>query len=101
MTKKEQIFQYIESQPNQVARFTDIQRFIVDLKYGAGTYDNGKNLEDTYIFKNGRTENVVRMRNKWRGQFSSAFGGRGYLMNGPEFLVSVEGGYKVQRKSKI
>ena len=99
MTKKEQIFQFIESQPNQTARFTDIQEFVVDLKFGAGTYKAGKEPTEVYVWKEGRPVAATRMMNKWRGQFSGAFGCSGYLMKGPEFLVPVEGGYKVKRKN--
>ena len=34
---KERILQFVESKGS--ARFTEIQRFIVDLRYGQGTYD--------------------------------------------------------------
>lgn len=99
MTKKEQIFQFIESQPNGIARFTDIQEFVVDLKHGAGTYKAGKQLQTVYGFKNGQYTEAQRMLNIWRGQFSGGFGYNGYLMKGPEFLIPVKGGYKVKRKN--
>jgi len=42
---------------------------------------------------------VIRVRNKYRGQYCGAFGCSGYLMKGPEFLVPVKGGYQVKRKN--
>ena len=48
ITMKEKVLQYVESRGS--ATFTQIQRFIIDTKFGESTYDQGYQIEDTYIY---------------------------------------------------
>ena len=97
LTIKEQVLRFVESKGS--ATFTECQRFIVDSKYGEGTYDSGATLSG----------------NRWRGHFSGAFSVRyrftwtktgpknepksiGYFRKGPNRLEKVDGKYIVIRE---
>ena len=95
ITMKEQVLRYVESKGS--ARFTDIQKFIVDTNFGEGTYEAGA--------KYGQSQNI------YRGYYSAAFRkschGRcgyvqvGYFLKGANRLVKMENGnYCVIRESK-
>lgn len=91
ITMKERILQFVESKGS--ARFTEIQRFIVDLRYGQGTYDAASKSDLTWS-KDGT---LTRKANPYRGYFSSAFDSwTGYLMHGKHCLVkNDDGSYSV------
>ena len=76
LTKREQILQFVESQGT--ATFTQIQRFIVDLNYGAGTYDKDAKTGFRSVW-NGKNGAESRFRavpaNPWRGYYCSSFCG--------------------------
>jgi hypothetical protein len=99
LTIKEQVLRFVESKGS--ATFTECQRFIVDSKYGEGTYDSG----------------ATPTGNRWRGHFSSAFSFRypfvwgyqkgieikprdvGYFRKGLNRLEKVDGRYVVIREN--
>jgi len=77
-TKRETILKFVESVGG--ATFTQIQRFIVDLNYGEGTYDAGaKDKRGWRIVdaKNGKGWRYAPA-NHWRGYYCSAFCGGCY-----------------------
>ena len=94
-TVKDLALRFVESQPGAQARFTDIQRFVYDLKHGAGAYD---------LARQGRVQNPNR------GYFSGAFyvahgtwpwsrRTSGYFITGPNRLVKQDNGlYTVYRE---
>jgi hypothetical protein len=74
-TVKNAVVRFI--QINGPQRFTDIQRFIWDMKKGFGNYDERRKYyyENEPIIENGRYTRIFRIvkRNPNRGFFSSAF----------------------------
>jgi hypothetical protein len=62
ITMKEKVLQFVESKGT--ARFTDIQRFIVDTKFGEGTYDSAARTDSTW---------EGYKTNPYRGYYSAAF----------------------------
>ena len=116
LTKREQILQFVESQGT--ATFTQIQRFIVDLNYGAGTYDKDAKSGTRSVW-NGKygAESAYKEvpANPWRGYYCGSFcTGRSYrrrsadgrledvwrepnLLSGKDRLVSEGKLYKVVR----
>jgi len=102
MTMKSRVLLFVESQGS--ARHTDIVRFIVDFKFGEGTYDN------TYEQDHNGVQLIPR-RKSYRGHYSSAFltgrrvgrystGRVGYFLCGPDRLVKgTDGLYQVLRKA--
>lgn len=68
LTKREQIIKFVEGQGT--ASFTEIQRFIVDLNMGKGTYDAAKHSDTTWSRK---TQTHSIKCNPWRGYYCSAF----------------------------
>jgi hypothetical protein len=97
LTKKEQILRFVESKGE--ATFTEIQRFIVDLRYGKGTYDAAKHSDLTW---DDRTNARTKKCNPYRGYYCQAltiggYFGNGHLMQGPSKLVKVGKKYKVER----
>ena len=110
-TMKEQVLQFVESQGS--ASYTDIQRFIVDTKFGIGTY--GSRMVDDYVW-NKETKSYVKklvLRNPYRGYYSAAFScGRfskttnrwvygGYFLRSNNRLVKQsDGKYSVVREPK-
>lgn len=100
-TLKEKVLQFVEQKGS--ARFTDIQRFIVDHKFGQGTYDNTRvpvmKWNGIYWIETDRKENP------YRGYHCSSFSGTlsrpGYFMTGPDHLVKGEDGrYRVVRTTE-
>ena len=111
LTKKEQILQFVESQGS--ATFTEIQRFIVDLNYGKGTYDAAAKDGSKHVYSAKEGKHILKPANPYRGYYCTAFSGgcfrtkagyqsrEGNLVSGPEFLVRGEDGkYIVMRKKK-
>ncbi len=103
MTIKEQVLQFVESQGS--ARFTDIQRFIVEQikgwEYKSEPQQVGVWDSVTHSFKY-----VTRKLNNNRGYFCSAFSnhcrkdGKGYFLLGVNRLEkNSEGRYIVVRES--
>jgi hypothetical protein len=84
VTMKEKVLQYVESKGE--ASFTEIQRFIVDTNYGAGTYDyNTHRGYYTGAFRN--------------AQRPDSIAGQGYFLRGNNRLSRKENGkYIVIRK---
>lgn len=106
ITVKERVLRFVETKGT--ARFVEIQEFIVDTKYGKGTYANGYKLEQDWV-KDKATGNylpVMRRKNTNRGYFSSAFrksAGRfipqGYFLKGANRLVkTADGSYTTVRE---
>lgn len=101
LTLKEKVLRFVEERGS--ARFTDIQRFIVDNNFGQGTYDGAKRIEKVWV--NGGYRD--RLVNPYRGYHSCSFwnGGRwsrtGYFLTGPDYLVKGEDGrYRVVRNTE-
>jgi hypothetical protein len=96
-TMKDKVLAFVEKRGE--ARYTDIIKFIVDTKFGKGTYDSGRQPETIYEYDYLLRKHVpkVRMRNRWRGYYAAAFSGKKpYLLIGPSFLVKgVDGLYRV------
>jgi hypothetical protein len=67
VTMKEKVLQFVESKGT--ASFTEIQRFIVDTKFGEGTYDGDKGKDHRYNLKTGKHDIPT---NPWRGYFCAA-----------------------------
>jgi hypothetical protein len=99
LTIKEQVLRYVESVGS--ARFTDIQKFVYDLRYGKGSYDAGYQLCETYVWSARESNYVLRTRrmNQNRGYFASAFDKwGGYFVYGANRLVKdTDGLYTVVR----
>ena len=100
ITMKEQILQFVESVG--FATYTEIQRFIVDFKYGEGTYDAAKGTARTW---NDKDHAHTKKCNPYRGYYSDHlntsslnYHGKGYLMTGEEGLIkNDDGSYSVYR----
>ncbi len=96
ITMKEKVLRFVESKGT--ARFTEIQKFIVNTNYGEGTYDAGA--------KYGQSQNP------YRGYYSAAFykghsvtpySNRkdGYFLRGDNRLEKQsDGSYKTIRNTK-
>ena len=106
ITMKAKVLDFVESKGT--ARYTDIVRFIVDTKFGEGTYDKSIRYEDYYKYVMGTpTSNAQwvkspnqRKMNYMRGYYSGAFSGPNpYFLKGDERLCPIQGGYKVVRKN--
>ncbi len=95
ITMKEKVLRFVESKGT--ARFTEIQKFIVDTKFGEGTYSRG--------YENGENTN--------RGYYCAAFSvgyysvrqakytRGGYFLRGENRLEKQsDGSYKTIRNSK-
>ena len=108
ITMKEKVLQYVESRGS--ATFTQIQRFIVDTKFGEGTYNQGHELEDAYVFskKTYKYERQPVMKNRYRGYYCAAFSvgyryadgtynPNGYFLRGSDRLVKNGKQYSVVR----
>ena len=82
-TLKSKVIQFVRE--NGPQRFTDIQRFIYDSKYGKGEYDKGYRMERTYDYD--KEDYVMRRSNTNRGYFCCAFyGPRAYFKKGNKKL---------------
>ena len=101
ITMKEKVLRFVEL--HEVASFTMIQRFIVDTKYGAGTYDKARHPE--WVYRHEKKTTVKELRNPYRGHYCGAFsytsGRPGYFMVGKDRLVKTgeSGLYKVIRET--
>ena len=99
ITVKEKLLRFVEKKGS--ARFTEMQRFLVDNNYGKGTYDKGKQYKMVWVGKELRK----RLVNIWRGYYCCAFSGtcssRPYFMVGSNRLEKQkDGSYKVIRENK-
>lgn len=99
LTKKERILRFVEQKGS--ARFTDIQRFIVDEACGKGTYDNAKREELVWIYDKNPPNyghRVNRLLNTYRGTYCYAFNSySGHLMLGKDYLEKRDKLYYVVR----
>ena len=102
LTMKEKVLRFVEL--HEAASFTMIQRFIVDTKFGAGTYDTARQPE--WVYRHEKKTTVKELRNPYRGHFCAAFSGLsgrpGYFMVGKDRLVKTaeSGMYHVVRGTK-
>jgi hypothetical protein len=102
MTIKEQVLQFVETQGT--ARFTDIQRFIVEKIKG---WEYKSEYENVYVYDDNNTRKTVRRKlNPNRGYFCGGFSnhrredGKGYFLLGENRLEkNSEGRYFVVRNS--
>ena len=93
---KEKVLQFVESQGE--AKHGEIVRFIVDTKFGEGSYDR-QELEKVWDYKQGKTVN--RMRRVYRGYYSAAFSRStgAYFLKGKNRLTKTSRGtYRVVRE---
>jgi len=89
VTMKGKVLQFVESKGS--ARFTDIQKFIVDTNYGPGSYDAVRRVEKAWNYKTKEYSNIIR--NSFRGYYCGAFSGpRPYFLKGADRLVKAENG---------
>ena len=101
ITMKEKVLRFVEL--HEVASFTMIQRFIVDTKYGAGTYDKARHPE--FVYRHEKKTTIMELRNPYRGYYCAAFSGLsgrpGYFMVGKDRLVKTGESrmYKVIRET--
>jgi hypothetical protein len=81
-TKKEKILKFVEEKGE--CRFSEIQKFIVEMNYGKGAYDE-KVLYYTYDRRGNKTVKTLR---RWRGYYCTAlsFGMKGHLVTGKNRL---------------
>jgi hypothetical protein len=94
ITMKEKVLRFVESQGT--ATFTEIQRFIVDTKFGQGTYDANRYADETWV--GGDWNNLKKRKcNPYRGYYSSAFCGNGYFFKGKDYLTQNGRNYSVVR----
>ena len=96
-TMKSHVLNFVQSQGS--ARYTDIIRFIVDRKFGEGTYDN------TYDRDRNGVQFLPQLKS-YRGYYASAMtrGGmyhpQGYFLTGPDRLAKgADGLYRVERQA--
>jgi len=89
LTMKQQVLQFVES--NGSARYVDIIKFIVDTKFGTGTYDSGVKIQPTWVWnkKLSQGETKPRRKNEWRGYYSGAFSATKYFLKGSDHLMKV------------
>jgi hypothetical protein len=73
-TMKEQVLRFVEQRGS--ASYTEIQRFIVDTKFGAGTYGSQMVIDYVWIkdYPPHYEKRLVR-KNPYRGYYSAAFSG--------------------------
>lgn len=111
ITMKEQVLQFVETKGS--ASFTDIQKFIVDTKFGSGTY--GSRMINDWVW-NKETKSYEKklvLKNPYRGYYCAAFSigyynrrerkylPGGYFLRGANRLAKQENGkYSVIRENK-
>ena len=117
-TMKEKVLQFVETKGS--ASFTDIQRFIVDTKFGEGTY--GSQMVNDWVWDKVTkkvTKQLVR-RNPYRGYYCGAFSvgyysktekqyiPGGYFLRGDDRLIKISnpnnpnyGKYVVLRNNEL
>ena len=111
ITWKERVLQFVEAQES--ASFTEIQKFIVDSKFGEGTYTSEMTTDYVWCKKTKKYERQPVRRNPYRGYFCAAFScgyyskkqsqwiPGGYFLRGSNRLAKQEDGkYKVIREKK-
>ena len=113
ITMKEQVLQFVETKGS--ARFTDIQKFIMDTNFGEGTYASGYKIvkDHKWDSESSKWVEVMVKRNTNRGYFCGAFSSGyysktlkkyqsgGYFLRGENRLVkNSDGKYSVIRESK-
>ncbi len=107
-TMKSHVLNFVQSQGS--ARYTDIIRFIVDRKFGKGTYEwhNSHSYRQVPVWSSKKNEWSLGTvnANKYRGYYASAMtrGGmyhpQGYFLTGPDRLVKgADGLYRVERQA--
>jgi hypothetical protein len=107
-TMKSHVLNIVQSQGS--ARYTDIIRFIVDRKFGKGTYEwhNSHSYRQVPVWSSKKNEWSLGTvnANKYRGYYASAMtrGGmyhpQGYFLTGPDRLVKgADGLYRVERQA--
>jgi len=91
LTMKEKVLQFVESQGS--ARFSEIQRFIVDSKFGEGAYDNTKDWSGKKRYRGYYACALARGgRNYWGPQST------GYFLLGKDCLMkTADGSYVTVR----
>lgn len=102
MTIKEHVLNFVEQKGG--AKYTEIIEFIVDLKYGKGTYKSGDKQDEVWRYTNKRDEEgrvIIKKykANCWRGYFSGAFSSHNpYFLKGKNRLVKATDHYIVVRE---
>lgn len=108
---KSKVLKFVEKLGS--ATFTQIQEFIVDTKFGKGTYQNAKGTDKSYRYKfdeEGNMETYTVPANPYRGYYCDAFRYasypdnnykyKGYFLKGDNRLEKgVDGKYRVIRNS--
>lgn len=89
-TLKSRVLDFVENKGS--ARYVDVIKFIVDTKFGEGTWEKGYVTQNVYVRDSkGEYRSRERRMNTWRGYFSAAFSGScPYLLVGKEYLEKGE-----------
>lgn len=72
ITMKERVLRFVEQAEGSAATFTQIQRFIVDTKFGEGTYAAAHGTDTTW-YPPGVSTLRERRVNPYRGYYVGAF----------------------------
>ena len=102
VTLKSRVLDFVENKGS--ARYVDVIKFIVDTKFGEGTWEKGYVTQNVYVRDSkGEYRSRERRMNTWRGYFSAAFSGTcPYLLMGKEHLEKGEDSlYRTVRDSPI
>jgi len=95
-TMKEQVLQFVESQGS--ASYTEIQKFIVDTKYGAGTYGSRPVEIRVWNCETQTQATKTRMMNPYRGYYASAFSAGRYSKHTNRWIY---GGYFLRSSNRL
>ena len=102
VTLKSRVLDFVENKGS--ARYVEVIKFIVDTKFGEGTWEKGYVTQNVYVRDSkGEYRSRERRMNTWRGYFSAAFSGScPYLLVGKEHLEKGEDSrYRTVRDSPI
>ena len=94
---KSKVLKFVEKLGS--ATFTQIQEFIVDTKFGKGTYQNAKGTDVSYRYKldeKGNMETYTTRTNPYRGYYCGAFS-----QSIPNFLKPSEPGYFLRGDNRL
>jgi hypothetical protein len=99
ISMKEKVLIFVESKG--LASYTEIIKFVVDTKFGDGTYDSGKDKDTTNYWDNNSNTLKSSKANIWRGYYSGAMSGwKPYFLQGEDRLVKADKKYIVVRSKK-
>jgi len=95
-TMKEKVLQFVESQGS--ASYTEIQKFIVDTKFGAGTYGSRMVTELVWDTETKSYKDKLVKKNPYRGYYAAAFSSGRYSKTTNRWVY---GGYFLRSNSRL